>query len=112
MANRGNATREAEVKSGPATTVAQHCLGQRDVAGQHGFEAHAQQFLAKLGVALGAVADGFPKVARQGHAAALTSVISYSNINDTIIQAWQGPALSMIKAVIVFKIMERGGREH
>ena len=67
MANRGKATKGGRSEAGPATTVAQNCLRQRDVAGQHGFEAHAEQFLAKFEVALGAVPNGFPEVARQGH---------------------------------------------
>jgi hypothetical protein len=47
--------------------VAQNCFGESDVAGQHGFEAFTEKFLAELGVALHAVTDGFLKVTGQGH---------------------------------------------
>jgi hypothetical protein len=40
---------------------------ESDFTAQHGFKTHVQQFLAKFRIALGAAADSFPKVARQGH---------------------------------------------
>src|SRR5689334_14443803 len=47
--------------------IAQNCFGKSDFAGQHGFEAFAQKFLAKLRVELYAVPDGFLEVASKRH---------------------------------------------
>ncbi len=47
--------------------IAQNCLRNGHLAGEHGFEAFAQKFLAKLGIPLGAVTNGFLKVASQWH---------------------------------------------
>ncbi|MBV8360887.1 MAG: hypothetical protein JO189_23570 [Deltaproteobacteria bacterium] len=52
---------------GRVDVVAQNCLGERNLAGQHGFEAFAQKFFPEPGVVLYPVPNGFFKVASQGH---------------------------------------------
>jgi pimeloyl-ACP methyl ester carboxylesterase len=47
--------------------VTQNCLRERDLAREHRFEAFAEKFLAKLGVALYAVPNGLFEIAGQGH---------------------------------------------
>src|SRR5947208_16731190 len=47
--------------------VAQNCLREGNLAGEHGFETCAEKFFAKLGVALHAVPTRFLKVAGPGH---------------------------------------------
>jgi len=58
---------EAREPNRGVDVIAQDCLGQRDFAGQHGFETLAEKFFTEPRVALYPVPNGFLRVAGQGH---------------------------------------------